>query len=405
MAATSGGAAASLAERLFAEGYAFDFFQAVRLLEKMAPERRPVGHEGPPSTEAARFRAHMALNFPPSAIYQIEAPAAPLTPTPLPGGERGAIVPPLPAGERGRGEGPVPTMTVTFMGLTGPSGVLPRHYTEMLMRARDARGPERYVARDWFDLFNHRLISLFYRAWTKYRFWLTYERGEYAQPDPDLFTESLYSLIGLGSRSLRNRLRVAVRPPRERVLARVDDLVLLYYGGLLAHRPRCAVSLERLLEDYFGIPVRVLQFQGQWLRLDPESQSQVGVEAGNNHLGVNIVVGERVWDVRGKIRIRLGPLTHERFVSFFPDQSPVPDRKDFFKLMHLVRLYVGPELKVDVQLVLKASEIPRCRMLQSGGKGPRLGWNSWFSSRPMPRDSEDAVFDGVEVTWVPDTVH
>jgi type VI secretion system protein ImpH len=372
-----------VAERLFAEGYAFDFFQAVRLLEKIAPERRPVGQEAPPSAEAARFRAHLALSFPPSAIYQIDAPAARL---------------------------PGPTLTVTFMGLTGPSGVLPRHYTDLLLRAaRDLRGPERYAARDWFDLFNHRLISLFYRAWTKYRFWLAYERGEYARPDPDLFTESLYSLIGLGGRALRNRLRVAVRPRAgdaqpERVLARVEDLALLYYGGFLAHRPRCAVSLERLLEDYFGIPVRVLQFQGQWLRLDPDSQSQLVPHARSGELGVNVVVGERVWDVRSKIRIRLGPLTYDRFVSFFPDPSPVPERKSFFKLMHLVRLYVGPGLKVDVQLVLKASEVPRCRMLARRGKAPRLSWNSWLTSRPVPRDAEDAVFAGLEVTWVPEAV-
>jgi len=380
MAATSGGPAASLAERLFAEGYVFDFFQAVRLLEKIAPERRPVGHEAPPSMEAARFRAHLAMNFPASAIYQVEPPAV--------------LVP--------------PTLTVTFMGLTGPSGILPRHYTEMLMRARDARGPERYVARDWFDLFNHRLISLFYRAWTKYRFWLSYERGEHALPDPDTFTEGLYCLIGLGNRSLRNRLRVAVRPPaedpqRERILSRVDDRVLLYYAGFLAHRPRCALSLERLLEDYFGIPVRVLQFQGQWLRLDTTSQSQVGVEGGNNGLGMNVVVGERVWDIRSKIRIRLGPLTYERFVSFCPDQSAAPGRKDFFKLMHLVRLYVGPELMIDVQLILKASEIPRCKMHHTPSKGPRLGWNCWLTRKPMQQDSYDAVFAGVDVTWVPDT--
>ena len=387
MAATSGGAAASVEERLFAEGYLFDFFQAVRLLEIMAPERRPVGDEGPPSAEVVRFRAHLALSFPASSIYQIEPPD-PRT--------------------------PAPTVTVTFMGLTGPSGVLPRHYTEMLMRARDARGPERFVPRDWFDLFNHRLTSLFYRAWTKYRFWLPYERREHEQPDPDLFTESVFSLIGLGTRSLRNRLRVEVQGPgvksqesgartSGKVLARVDDLALLYYAGLLAHRPRCAISLERLLEDYFRIPIRVLQFQGQWLRLDPENQSQVGAVAGNTTLGVDVVVGERVWDIRSKIRIRLGPLNYEQFVTFLPDRSPVAERKVFFKLMHLVRLYVGPELKVEVQLVLKASEIPKCRMLQSPSKAPRLGWNSWLTSRPVRRDSEDAVFAGVEVTWVTET--
>jgi type VI secretion system protein ImpH len=406
MAATSGEPAASLVERLYAEGCAFDFFQAVRLLEKMAPERQPVGHEGPPSAEAARFRAHIALNFSASAIYEVEPPSAP---------ERPSI------------------MTVTFMGLTGPNGVLPRHYTEMHMRAGDVRGPERYVARDWFDLFNHRLLSLFYRAWTKYRFWLAYERGEYAEADPDIYTESLYSLIGLGGRSLRNRLFVAERgaahevsgrgAAREvsgvstgarraaheasraassaapRTLARVDDLALIYYAGLLSHRPRCAISLERLLEDFFGIPIRVLEFQGQWLQLDPANQTQVGAKAANALMGLNVVVGDRVWDVRGKIRIRLGPLTYKQFASFLPDQSPVTQRKEFFRLMHLVRLYIGPELKVAVQLILKASEIPPCR---SGRKGARLGWDSWVTSRPMRRDSEDAVFDGVEISWLTD---
>lgn len=377
MAATNGGAAASLAERLFAEGYAFDFFQAMRLLEKMSPERGQVGHESPPATEVARFRAQLALNFPASAIYEIERPTE-LT--------------------------PAPTLTVTFLGLMGPSGILPRHYTEMLMRAKDVKGPERFVARDWFDLFNHRLISLFYRAWTKYRFWLAYERGECTQAEPDLFTECLFSFIGMGTRSLRNRLRVAVRPAadtgqRQRVLARVEDLALIYYAGLLSHRPRCAISLERLLADYFGVPVRVVQFQGQWLRLDPESQSQVSGLDEKSALGMNAVVGDRVWDIRSKIRICLGPLGYERFASFLPDQSPAPQRKDFFRLMHLVRLYVGPELKVDVQLILKASDIPRCKMLHERDKGPRLGWNTWMTSRPMQRDSDDAVFDGFEITW------
>jgi type VI secretion system protein ImpH len=382
MAATSGESGASVGAHLLAEGFAFDFFQAVRLLEKMAPERQPVGHDGPPADEAARFRAHLAMSFPASAIYQVDPAATPKPPA--------APVP--------------PALTVTFMGLTGPSGVLPRHYTEMLMRARDARGPERYVARDWFDLFNHRLISLFYRAWTKYRFWLTYERGEYQLPEPDLFTESLYCLIGLGGRAHRKRLRVAVQPMQdaqpERVLSRVDDLALLYYAGLLAHRPRCALSLQRLLGDYFQIPLRVLEFQGQWIRLDRESQSQLGVPDGNNDLGMNAVVGERVWDIRSKICIRLGPLSFRQFSSFLPDQSPVPERKEFFKLMHLVRLYVGPAIMVDVQLVLKASEIPECHMVPSGNPGPRLGWNCWVTSMPRAEDSRDAVFEGITVTWV-----
>jgi type VI secretion system protein ImpH len=365
--------------RLFAEGFAFDFFQAVRLLERLAPERCPVGRAGPPAAEAVRFRAHLSLSFPPSPIYEIEPAAAAL---------------------------PVPAMTVAFMGLTGPSGVLPQHYTELLLRLqRDAKGPEKHALRAWLDLFNHRLISLFYRAWEKYRFFIPYERGEYAGREPEPFTRALFSLVGLGLPPLRNRLRVAVRQEtaegrREQVLARIDDLVLLHYSGFFAHRPRCAVSLEAMLADYFGLAVQVRQLQGQWLLLDADSQTRLGAVGGNCELGVNAVAGDRVWDVQSKFRVRLGPLGYARFREFLPDRSPSPARKSFFLLTHLVRLYVGPELDFDVQLVLAAAEVPECRLTADEADGPRLGWNTWIRTRAMSRDPDDAVFEGEEVVWL-----
>jgi type VI secretion system protein ImpH len=283
-----------------------------------------------------------SVSFPASAVYDVERPAGDLP----------------------------PVVTVTFLGLTGPSGVLPGHYTELLIRLqRGERGPEQEALRAWLDLFNHRFLALFYRAWEKYRFYIPYERGEYARTEPDPFTRALLSLLGLGQPSLRNRLRVSCRreedgEPREDVLARVDDLALLYYGGLLAHRPRCAVALEAFLQDYFQLPVRVLQFQGQWLHLDVSNQSRLGEGGGNCRLGRDAVAGERVWDVQGKVRIRLGPL---RYADF------------------------------DVQLVLKADEVPACRLEAGPGIGPRLGWNTWACSRPPEHDADDAVFEGEEV--------
>src|SRR5262249_9540637 len=127
-------------ERLFTEGYAFDFFQAVRLLERLEPARRLVGQDGPPRDEAGRFPAHLSLAYPSSrGIYEIEK----ASPRPLPGG----------SGLRSPAQ-----MVVTFMGLTGPKGILPQHYTELLMRLeREAKGPEKRALRAWLDLFNHRL--------------------------------------------------------------------------------------------------------------------------------------------------------------------------------------------------------------------------------------------------------
>ncbi len=361
---------------LFDEPYEFDFFQAVRLLHKLLPERTPIGKGGPPSRETVRFRAWVSLNFPPSAIYDLTVPTA---------------------------LEPIPVLTQAFMGLFGPSGILPRHYTELMIRLqRDSKGPERFLLRDWLDLFNHRLVSLFYRAWEKYRFVLPYERREYERADPDLFTRSLLSLTGLGIPPLRNRLTIAtglVHEPagHESVLASVDDLSVLYYGGFFAHRPRNAVSLQALLRDYFQTPVQVIQFQGQWLVLEPQVQTRLGVVDGNCELGASAVVGDKIWNVQNKIRIRLGPLPYERFLGFLPDPTPTPFRKDFFLLLHLVRLYVGPELDFDVQLVLKAEDVPEAQLSDEGTIGARLGWNTWIRTAPFQTDADDGVFPGTDV--------
>jgi type VI secretion system protein ImpH len=384
----------SVAARLFEEGFAFDFFQAVRLLERLAPKRSPVGRAWEEQKkEIVRFRAHLSLSFPPSSIYEIQPPSAAL---------------------------PVPAMIVAFMGLTGPSGILPQHYTELLLRLeRDGKGPEKSALRAWLDLFNHRLLSLFWRAWEKYRFAIRYERGEYGGQEPDTFTQALFSLVGLGLPPLRKRLRVAtppLPPPRgergelagvtpEQILARIDDVSLLHYSGFFAHRPRCAASLEALLRDYFGFDVQVRQFQGQWLYLEAANQSRLGAAGGNCRMGVDLVAGARVWDVQGKFRVRIGPLCYAAFNEFLPDRSPVPSRKSLFLLIHLVRLYVGQELDFDVQLVLRAEEVPECRMTRGASGDPRLGWNTWIRSQAMPHDAADAVFAGEEEVWMNESKH
>src|SRR5262249_39960200 len=152
-------------------------------------------------------------------------------------------------------------------------------------------------------------------------------RGD--QLDP--FTRCLFSLIGLGEVPLRNRLRIVTGQPEDehepkRVLAQINDLALLHYSGFLARRPRCALNLEAMLQDYFQLPIRLQQFQGQWLVLDPANRSRMGGEDGNNQLGVNLVAGERVWDVQSKIRVRMGPLHYFQFTRFLPDFSPVKER-------------------------------------------------------------------------------
>ncbi len=90
---------------LYEEGFRFDFFQAVRVIERLFPDRHAVGRDSLPSKEAVRFRSLLSLTFPPSAVQH----------------DRASRRRKLPA-----------QMIVAFMGLTGPMGVLPRHYTELL---------------------------------------------------------------------------------------------------------------------------------------------------------------------------------------------------------------------------------------------------------------------------------
>lgn len=325
----------SVAETLFDEPYRFDFFQAVRLLERMYAGRGPVGRYADPAREAVRFHARASLTFPASEIFELSD-----------------------NGDGTRG----PQMTVAFMGLSGPLGVLPYHYTELLMER--ARYKDRALS-EFLDIFNHRIISLFYRAWQKYRFPVAYERGE-----DDRFSEYLYSVIGFGTRGLRQRLAL-------------PDEGLLLYGGLIAQRPRSAAAIESILSDYFQAPIKAAQFTGQWLDLDDASITRMGKM--NSRLGIDCVVGTRVWDSQSKFRMIAGPLTFNRF------QGLLPTAGGYAAIGDLTRVLVGLELDYELQLVLKAEEVPACTLTSAGGRQARLGWTSWLKTRPFKQDDGQVV--------------
>ena len=103
----------------------------------------------------------------------------------------------------------------------------------------------------------------------------------------------------------------------------------------------------------------------------------------NNNLGVSLVVGDRIWDVQSKFRLKVGPLTYAQFQQF------LPGGKALRSLCQLTRAYVGPEFDFDVQLILRPEEVPAA---QSGQRKSRLGWDSWARTKTFTRFAEDAVF-------------
>ncbi len=320
------------------EPYRFEFFQAVRVIERLLRERNVPGRFANPQTEVVRFAAHNSTAFPASEIQSLQWR-----------------------------EGRAPLMVVNFMGLTGPEGVLPLYYTQFVaerVRARDT------ALRDFLDIFNHRMISLFYQAWERYRFTVQYERG-----GGDRLSQYLLDLIGLGTKGLGNRQAV-------------PDISLVYYAGLLGQRPRSAQALRQLIEDYFDVPAEIVQFAGAWYRLDVPTQCRLdGGATESEQLAVGAVVGDEIWDEQSRVRIRLGPLALEQYQDFLPTGTA------YEPLRALVRFFAGNEFDFEVQLVLKREEVPGCELGRGDRTAPRLGWITWARSERMGRDPDDTVLE------------
>ncbi|MFO0938025.1 MAG: type VI secretion system baseplate subunit TssG [Gemmataceae bacterium] len=395
---------------------AFEPFQAVRLLELLVNQEadsiRPA--EWKEVEFAVRFRTHLTMSFPPSLIAQIIPPNH--VPTAQEEQEnrrafrirnryRKRDVP----GLIGHSWQNVPTLVGNFFGLFGPNGALPLIYTRTLCELdsepRYRKTSSRTALRDWFDLFNHRMTQLLFHAWQKYRFTVPYSRSTWRLPPGELpkqtdrISQVLFSIVGLGTPPLRNRIGVFPHEkevaPETPPLARVDDRSILHYLGAFARRRPGAFELGAIIEDYFNIPVRVDTLTGQWLKLPPSVQTRLSDE-NPAALGVNAVAGEQVWDASSRFLLRLGPLMYRQFVSFLPDPQPVAQRKGAYLLSQVTRLYVGPELDFELQLVLKKEDVPppELRDAPESELGMRLGWNIWLcGDEGLSDDADDLQFD------------
>ncbi len=326
-----------LNQELFDEPYKFEFFQAVRLLEKIFPELSAVTRSVSPQNEVVRFRSNASLKFPPSEIFEINETAAVQT-------------------DEKKLE-----MFVNFMGMIGIIGVLPIHYTELIIE-RARYGDKSLWA--FVDIFTHRAVSMFFRAWEKYRFPIQYERGN------DDFTEHLLDFIGLGTNGLRGKLHL-------------EDENLLPYSGLLLQKPHSTAALEQILTDYFGIKAKIQQFFGQWLELDEESITRLG--ATNSSLSSTAIIGTHIWEQQSKFRVVLGALSFKEFQAFLPNGTARESSTS------IIRFMVGLELDFDVQLILKAKQVPSCILTTRAQRRPMLGWTSWLKTKPFEEDDKQVV--------------
>ena len=324
------GARAQALERLLAdvatEPWAHDFFALLRRIDALRPDAPRTGQARRPGQEALRLGQVPELDFAPAALARFEWR-----------------------------DGLPPRLGVRFFGLLGPQGPMPLHFTEYVRDRQHQHGDFALV--HFLDIFHHRLLSLFYRAWAQ------------AQPTVHLDrpADARYG-AWLGA--------AAGLPAADAADAAVSAAALAFHAGHLSARTRNPEALRKVLSQHFGVGVVVDAHVGHWLTIDPADRSALGHAANRiertqrapSTLGRQANAGSKVWDRQSSFRLHLGPLTLAAYESFLPGGSA------WRALLGWVRLLAGPSLRWDLQLSLR----PDARPAPVLGGNAQLGVHGWL---------------------------
>lgn len=323
-----------LIHQLMKEAKAFDFFEAVRRIEQLNSDKPRMGCGTSPDDEAVRFGQEPSLAFATSTIADFQVNT----------GSDAA------------------RMIVNFFGLLGPNGPMPLHVTEFVRsRALNYYDP---TLQRFLDIFHHRLIALFYRAWA-----LNEQAVSYDRPDDDWISHFVGSLIGLDSRQHSDRND------------KVPFYGKCYWAGRLIQVARNSEGLEAILADYFDVPVAIEEFKGSWLDIPEQYYLELGKNQDNATLGMNAVLGDSYYTKTEKFKIIVGPLDLSRYEELLPCTDSYARLKDW------VNSYLVKPLQWDLEVILKAEEVPQTTL----GSYGQLGYTSWLKSQPVAEDKDDLL--------------
>jgi type VI secretion system protein ImpH len=329
----------SVIDLLFKESYRFDFYQAVRLLEILY--RRALFEKGEdayklqeedffdPANFPVQFRSTVGSVFPASDVEKISL---------------------------SDNKSEIFEMMVNFIGIAGIQGPLPYHYTQLIMDTeRESSGNKAF--REFLDIFNHRLISLMYQIRKVHR--VTFDL---CPPEDTLIAKYLFSLIGVATDGLKNRLSV-------------QDRTLLYYTGLFTAHSRSLSGIEYILSDYFRVKIQAVSFVGAWQVIPADQRIKIGAAGVSQILGVSATIGKCFWDPAAKFELRIGPVSGGQFLDFLPLKSS----KSFAILYELTKHYAGSEYSFDFILIVNPAHLTPVKL---GDKiTARLGWTAWIPQK------------------------
>jgi type VI secretion system protein ImpH len=330
-------ALAELFASVQAAPYAHDFFALLRRLESLHPQAPRIGRALRPSQEPIRLGQEPDLDFAPAALASFAQEG-----------------------------GPAPRLGVRFFGLLGPQGPMPLHLTEYVReRLRFRNDPT--LAR-FLDIFHHRLLTLFYRAWADGQ-----PTAQQDRPGEDRFAAWLGATFGSTAQT--------------RATGELSEPARLFQAGLLGSRSRHPEGLKKLLSQHFKVPVRIEPYIAHWMVVDPEDRTRLGfatnrAERSSNPpaaLGKTVTAGHKVHDRQYKFRIAMGPMPLPQYRGFLPGGQA------WLELREWVQQYVGLDLLWDVQLCLAQAEIPQPRL----GQRVPLGVAAWIGRGGRTHDRAD----------------
>lgn len=325
--------------RLRAAPHGYDLFHALRWLDALSPEHAPSGYASRPRDEPVRFGQAPSLAFAAAMLADV------------------------------RDEAPRPRVAIHGFGLFGPNGPLPSHLTEYAYERATQHDDPTFAA--FADLFHHRLILLFYRAWADAQPTVSLDRPARAR-----FDRYVASLIGpCDARSCDAPRGANALAPHAKY----------HQAGHLVRHTRNPEGLVQILQRYFGVRARIVEHVPQWVMLDRAQRCAIRATRPTQPLG-GAVLGRAVRDAQSRFRIVLGPLTLDEYRRFLPGGAHAR------RLAQWVREYVGIEFDWDVQLELARGEVPALAL----GSRDGLGRTAWLGERLDPGPARDLVlgYDG-----------
>lgn len=243
-------------------------------------------------------------------------------------------------------------INVFSLGMLGPQGPLPLHFTEMVKDRMDNHHDD--TLSHFLNLFHHRALSLHYRAWAKSQATASLDRA-----DDEQFAQYIWALSGVEPQQTDHL-------PAHSYLANAPHFI---------HQQQNPDALAKAISHYFNVPVTVRPYQFHWLHLSEEDQSRIGKPASPSQIGMNAVIGQSVPDVQQRLTLEIGPLCLADYHDF------LPNGRHIHALLDLMHSLIGYDYQWDIALSIKADTIPMAHLDNTVQMG-RTAWINQQDQQP-----------------------